>query len=237
MRSPDRCSSQDGIMRQPMQGKRIARPLIWVAVVAGGLALAGCSSDAGDNVATPSSGESGSQVDSELTDVLADAQADLTELQGSGILGSGTGVISIEGIDYSFDAEVCYLESEIFEAAGPGRTADGVAYWASLSHNIETRAEMEESGLPEANVDAFFGDRDSIEWFELRLELGKEDQFGSGDDLMADFSIETFGAETNNASYTIEGKTMSGTGLANDWNGVAAEFSELIPATFSVSCN
>lgn len=219
--------------------KRSARQLIWVAFGAGALVLAGCGSDASENSAT--AGDDGAtsndQLDDESSDVLADAQARLEQLQESAISGSGSGVITIEAVDYSFEAKVCFSQNTGFDASGPGQTADGVPYWASLSSFKSTRAEMLETGLPEANVDAFFGDKDSIEGFELEIELGRVDQFSSGDDSMADFRLDAFDvADSDVVTYTIDGKTMSGSGSVVDDNGVALEYNESTPVTFSVSC-
>lgn len=240
MRSPDDCSRRDVVTCQPTQRKQFARTFLWVAFSVGGLVLAGCGSDASENGATASGDDgtaSGGQLDGETSDILADAQAELEELQESDILGSGSGVITIAGVDYSFDAKVCYSQDTGFEASGPGQTADGVPYWASLSTGVSTRAGMLESGLPEDNVDAFFGDRDSIESFTLEVELGKVDLFSSGDDSMPEFAIDVFDiADAGDLSYTVDGATMSGSGSVVDDHGVALEYNESAPVTFSASC-
>ncbi len=227
-------------MRKSTQPKPFARALIWVAFLVGALALAGCASDASETGATSSgdSGDtSGSQIDSEDADRLADAQARLEELQESSF-GSGGGVITIEGVDYSFEAKVCYSHDTGFEAAGPGQTADGVPYWASLSTGVTTRQSMSESGLPKSSVDDFFGDKDSIESFSLQIELGKEDQFTSGDDSLAEFRIDAFDiTSSEELSYTINGQTLSGSGSVTDDNGVVMDYYETVPVTFSASCN
>jgi len=184
-----------------------------VVFLVGGLALAGCASDASEKSATVS-GDGGAtsdgQLDGETSDRLADAQAELEELQESASFGSGSGVITIEGVDYSFDAKVCYSQDTGFEASGPGQTADGVPYWASLSTAVSTRALMLESGLPEENVDAFFGDKDSIEGFTLEVELGKEDLFSSGDDSMPEFAIDAFDISASGA-YLDQGRSSTTT--------------------------
>lgn len=228
-----------------MQQKRSARVFIWVAFLVGAFALAGCGSDAAessatvnsDNGVTASADTSGGQISSEDADRLADAQAQLEELQDSASFGSGSGVITIGGIDYSFEANVCYSQNSGFEAAGPGQTADGVPYWATLSTYVATREEMLESGLPQANIDAFFGDRDSIESFTLEVELGKESLFTSADDSMAEYRIDAFDVtKADDLSYTIDGTAMSGSGSVTDGNGVVMDYNETVPVTFSASC-
>ncbi len=228
-------------MGHPTPRKRFVRGLVWVAFGVGGLALAGCGSDASEESATVNSDDSATsndQLDDESSDRLAEAQAELEELQESASFGSGSGVITIEGVDYSFDAKVCYSQDTGFEASGPGQTADGVPYWATLSTAVSTRAGMLESGLPEENVDAFFGDRDSIESFTLEVEMGAVDQFSSGDDSMPEFAIDAFDISASDVvSYTIDGATISGSGSVVDDNGVALEYNVSAPVTFSASCD
>lgn len=238
MGSPDERLSRSRNTHRSTPGRYLARPLAWSAILVGGFAIAGCGSDAKDQASSTVDAAAAGQVDDDLLDDLAEAQDKLTDLQESGALGSGSGVITIEAVDYSFEANTCHIDELNFEASGPGQTIDGVPFWATISHYISTRETMEASGLPAENIDAFFGDEDSLEFFELEVELGKEGQFGSGDDSMANYAINAFGFLNSKApDYTIEGKTISGDGSVYDDNGVAIEYNELAPVTFSATCD
>lgn len=151
--------------------------------------------------------------------------------------GSATGIINVLGVDYIFNSGTCFVDSTGFDASGPGETADGVPFWGSVSSSIETREGMEEAGLPQANIDAFFGGKDSLETLTVSVELGKADRFSSGEDGMADLSIDLIDAGSSNAvSYRIEGGKLSGSGQISDWNGVLIPFGETAAASFSATC-
>ncbi len=238
-------SSNESSKRHEDVGRWVRRTpltpqLACVAFGVGALALTSCGSDTSEDGATANGDDdtAAEQLDDASSDQLADARADLEELQESGGLGSGGGVVTIEGVDYSFDAAICYSGASGFEAAGPGQTADGVPYWATLSTAVSTREEMLEAGLPEESIDAFFGDKDSIEGFGLQIELGKVDQFTDGDDSLAQYRIDVIDISSpGDLTYTVDGNTLSGSGSVVDDNGVALEYNEPAPATFSATCD
>lgn len=244
MRVPAQCSTRGTTIGPSTRRQRAGRGLTWIAFGVGGLALAGCGSEASEIDSTASSGDAtsddatpGAELDGDTSGELAEERIEGDEVQESFEFGSGSGVITVEGVDYSFDANVCYSTDDGFEASGPGQTADGVPYWGSVVTGVSTRQAMLDSGLAEANVDAFFGDKDSIESFGLQIETGKADQFGSGDDTMPDLRIDVIDtSQSDELSYTVDGTSMTGSGVLFDDNGVAFEPGVSVPFTFSASC-
>lgn len=242
MRVPGQCSTRHRTIPPSARQQRGRRELTWIVFGVAGLALAACGSDASENGSAASGGgdsdvTADGELDGESSDELAEARAELEELQESADFGSGSGTITVGDVDYSFDANVCYSQDTGFEATGPGQTADGVPYWASVVTGVSTRQAMLASGLPEESVDTFFGDKDSIESFGARIEMGKAEQFGSGDDAMPDLRIDALDAtESDGLNYSVDGTSISGTGALFDDNGIAFEFGEPVPFTFSASC-
>ena len=197
------------------------------------LVMAAASCGGSDPVSTSAAGDGTDQ-----SDDLADAQENLEELLESDVFGSATGIVNVLGVEYIFDTGTCFADATSFDASGPGQTADGVPFWASVSSSIETRQGMEEAGLPQANIDAFFGDKDSLQTLSVEVELGKSDRFSSGEDGMADFSLDLFDASNSDqASFRIEGNRLSGSGQISDWNGVLIPFGETAAVDFTSSCN
>lgn len=192
--------------------------------------LAACGSSGSDGDTDAANDDA-----AEASDAVAGAQEDLEEVRESDV--SATGIISIQGVEYIFDSGSCYTDESFFEASGPGTTADGVPFWASVSFGVETRLGMEQAGLPEDGIDALFGDKDSLQFFSLAVELGKEDAFGSGDDALADFGQDvTDVAESDLVSLAVEGNTLSGSGQAYDSNGVLIAFNETAAVNFTATC-
>lgn len=235
------------IMQRNVYSNDKAWKLTGAALLLAGVTLAGCGSSTSEGDAPASGGSSAVAteddssnvgVDDEALDELEEAQAELEELRESATFGSGSGTVTIEGVDYSFDAEVCYIEEDSFEASGPGQTADGQAFWVSLSRGFERRSVMENAGLPKESIDIMFGDKDELESFSLDLELGKADLFSSGEDDMAHFSLNLIDiTEAEDLSLAIDGRTLSGSGSVYDENGVAIEFNVYTPVTFSATCD
>lgn len=209
------------------------RGLVTASWLVAGVALAACGSSGGDGDAGAANDDAG-----EVSGALAEAREDLEAVLESDVFGSATGIISIQGVEYIFDSGSCYTEESSFEASGPGTTADGIPFWASVSLGVETRLDMEEAGLPQAGIDAYFGDKDSLQGFSLAVELGKEDQFGSADDALSDFGIDVLDvAESDQVSLAVEGNTLSGSGQAYDSNGVLMAFDETAAVNFTATCN
>lgn len=166
-----------------------------------------------------------------------DVFVDVLDLE-SASNGAATGIINVLGVEYMFSSEICFADATSFDASGFGETAEGVPFRASVSSSIETRQGMEEAGLPQANIDAFFGDKDSFETLTVEVELGKADRFSSAPDGMADLSLDLFDAATaEGESYRIEGNRLSGSGQIRDWNGVLMPFGETAAVQFSAFCN
>ena len=142
---------------------------------------------------------------------LAAAQESLEESLESASTGSATGIINVLGVDYLFNSGTCFTDAENFDASGPGETADGVPFWATVSSTSGSLV--------------------------VEVELGKADRFTSGEDGMADLSLLLFdAANSDQASYRIEGNRLSGSGQINDWNGVLIPFGQTAAVDFSAIC-
>lgn len=215
----------------------------WVALAALLLGACGSSSDATADSGTDATSDATDSaamagVESDVADELQEAKDKLEEIADSEASGSGNGVVSIEGVDYSFEASICFAEEGYFEANGPGQTAEGVPFWASVSLGVQTRADMEAVMGEGDAVDMMFGDKDSMELFTLGVELGKDGMFGPGDDEMANFTLDLMNAEdSEEMDYVVDGNTFSGSGVVYDYNGIAIAFNETVPVEFSATCS
>lgn len=216
-----------------MEHKRVVGGVV-MSVLTAGFVLGACGSGDAETA-------TGSEADSDNVaglEELAEAQGDLTEIIESGSLGTGAGLITIDGVDYAYDADICQYEESRLEASGFGETADGVPYLASISQVIESRQQMESIGLTKDQIDAFMGDKDFLNMLTVDVELGVDSRFEGGEDGLAHFS-GLFIDETDptQAEYVLDGDTLSGTAALTDYNGVAVEFGEVAQAEFSTTCN
>jgi hypothetical protein len=145
----------------------------------------------------------------------AGVDLDLEELEetvGGFSTGEGGGVVTINGIAYTFEAEICVDQAPDFVAAGPGASDDGTPAWVDVSLGDESDGES-----------------------TVTVEVGKTELFGSGGDDQPDFYAGNFG-DFNDFTFTLEGGQASGSGEIQDYNGVAVAFGERLPFTFEAVC-
>lgn len=166
----------------------------------------------------PESDASGDGSNDAAQENLDDAgvDVDLEELEetvGGFSTGEGGGVVTIDGVGYTFTAEVCVDQAPDFVAAGPGQSDDGTLAWVDVSLGDETDGES-----------------------SVSVAVGKTELFGSGADDQPDFFAINYGGSSE-FTFTLEGGQTSGSGEIQDYNGIAVAFGERVPFTYEASCS
>ena len=206
-----------------------------VAVLALGVAACGGSDDSSDSAAPAApddatAAETAGDADESESDVSGDGSNDaaqenldeagvdmdleeLEETVGGFSTGEGGGVVTIDGVGYTFTAEICVDQAPDFVAAGPGQSDDGTPAWVDVSLGDEADGES-----------------------SVSVEVGKTELFGSGGDDQPDFFAINYG-ESTEFTFTLEGGQTSGSGEIQDFNGVAVPFGQRVPLTFEAGCS
>ncbi len=187
----------------------LRRPLVLASSVAL-LALSACtdSEDGGDDAAPG---------DSEPADELPAAD-------DAGLSGPG-GVITIEGVEYPFEATGCIDLFGDLLADGTGTTEDGTVYFAGVSYLLNVRddsllpPEMSDEEIAEAIASG--GIQEDV---SVLVDLGRAEVLAETPDDQPSFRAErSFGNDIEGSLDTwqfVDG-VLSGSGTVIDRNGVA----------------
>lgn len=200
---------------------------------AGNEAVADADADTGvDN-------DSGDDVDS-IDDIV-----DLDELEdqlSNFSTGEGGGTITIDGVAYTFEAEVCIAGPVAFGsfiAEGAGTTPDGEPFYGDISLDRTERADMEDF-VDEAVLETMFPDgAEVLEDVSISVAVGQGGMFEDAPADQPNWDASTvlgegmFGVSVD---YQLDGTTFSGSGQISDLNGVAAPFGDTVPFEFTASC-
>lgn len=201
-------------------GRRVAAAFLCATLVA---ACGGSDDDAGgaDDAGSTDEAQDGSAepgADSDVDEVGESSNESATD--------AGSGVVTIDGADYAFEAIACFASANILSTSGPGTTPDGEAAWIDVSYSFEE--DFDSDGETDLSV-------------SVAVEVGKTDRFESAPDGLPDWSAERLDSATLSFGEDLEssydGSSISGSGSITDNNGVALTFGETVPMTFSASCS
>lgn len=151
--------------------------------------------------------------------------------------GDGAGVITVDGVAYTIDADICYIGQSEFMFDGPAVGADGSQGWASVTYSVTTRDEMREFVDDDMIEFMFPEDSDTLVDFDVEVRVGATGRFDYSDDQYAwnayggDF---LFGDAV--VTYEVSGNTIRGSGQAEDSNYVDSDWGDTVPIEFEVSC-
>ncbi len=190
-------------------------------------AVADDGSDGGDDDSGDGSGTNDEAQES-LDDAGIDVDLDELEETVTGMsTGEGGGEVVIDGATYAFAAEICIVQGNDFTAEGLGEAPDGTPAWVSISYSAD--------GFD------FDNDGEGDTTFDLFVEVGKSELFGSGADDQPDWSASKLDAATmqtgEDITVQLDGGTLSGSGPIQDFNGVAIPFGESVDMTFQATCS
>lgn len=171
--------------------------------------------------------------DLDLDSMFEDLDDMMTGLAG----GDGAGVITVDGVAYTVDADICYVSASEFFFDGPAVGADGSQGWASVSHSVTTREEMSEY-LDDDMIEFMFpDDADVIIDFDVEVRVGATGRFDFSDDH---YSWSAYGGDVifgdALVTYEVSGNTLRGSGQAEDSNFVDSDWGDTVPIEFEVSC-
>ncbi|BAN01132.1 hypothetical protein YM304_08180 [Ilumatobacter coccineus YM16-304] len=170
-------------------------------------------------------------LDSLGLDEIADAADDAVEGFANG---SGNATITFDGVSYPVADATCFVYGNDMNLDGPGTTADGQPFWASVDYTVNDRQEMLDSGVfDEAFLDQMFGGKDQAVDLSVEVEVGKTERFGSAPEGMPEFSADILLDEPffGEFDYQRDGSTITGSGETMDGTG------EMIPFEFTATCS
>lgn len=207
-------------------------------LVSAALALAGCGGDdasSTDADATESTAPAAVLGDAddleEMQESVQDAAADFNT-------GEGGGTVTVAGVTYTVEAEICIVQQPDVSIEGPAVGSDGSHGWVSVNRSITSREDMV-AIMGEDTVQLVFGDAETIDDASVDLSLGQTDMFGTdADDSQASWTASSGAASVDNSSLNVEPTAtgLVGSGEAVDENGVAVPYGELVPIEVEVGC-
>jgi hypothetical protein len=219
--------------------KRDHRMMLSLTITAG-LVLAACGGSddepavdtASDAPAPEPAADAGDDAPgrSEAQQSLDDAGVDLDleeleETMSGFSTGEGGGVVTIDGVPYTFEATAaCIWQGTDFVAEGLGQDPDGNPAWVSIN----------------ASVDDFDGDGTEGPSIDIFVEPGRTELFGDGPDDAPDFTATYYEAEwflpEDEVVYELANGVITGSGAVQDYSGIAIPFGERGEMTFEASC-
>lgn len=193
--------------------------------------------DARDDAADDGAGDDGAGDDGggssgrdDLQQSLDDVGVDL-DLEGleetiSGFsTGEGGGVVTIDGVAYTFEATaVCIWQGTDFVAEGLGSDPAGNPAWVSINASDD---DFDGDGNPDRAIDVF-------------VEVGRTELFGDGPDDAPDFVGTYYDSDwmspEDEIVYELSNGILRGSGPVQDYSGTAIPFGERGQMTFEASC-
>lgn len=183
---------------------------------------------ADDDGGTDDDGD-GSAARDDVQESLDDAgvDLDLEELEetiGNFSTGEGGGVVTINGVAYTFEATgVCIFQGTDFVAEGLGQDPDGNPAWVTVNLGVE---DLDGDGVEGPSVDIF-------------VEPGRTELFGDAPDDAPDFTAsywDGFSDPSMEITYELSAGVARGSGPVQDYSGIAIPFGENGEMTFEASC-
>lgn len=173
------------------------------------LGLAACSDSEDGDVSTPADEESADEP---------------STAEDAGLSGA-SGVITIEGVEYPFEATGCIdLFGEIL-ADGTGTTDDGTVYFAGVSYLLNVRNDdLLPPEMSDDELAAAIASGDIQEDVSVLVDLGRAEVLGEVPADQPSFRAErSFGNDIEGSldSWQFVDGVLSGSGTVIDRNGVA----------------
>jgi hypothetical protein len=199
------------------------------AMLVTAFALSACGSDdpvdtdRGDTESsdTESSDTESSDTESSDTESSDTESSDTESSDTESAAPSQGGTVTVDGVAYTFGAEVCFFQGSDFLVAGPGSDPGGDVGHVYVEGSSETDFDLD--GQPDESI-------------MITVEVGAA-QMGSGTEDQPYFTVSASGdALAEQVTFERSNNSVSGSGFMVDNNTVAAEFNEPIPFEFEVSC-
>ena len=111
-----------------------------------------------------------------------------------------------------------------------------LSVWVTISHSVDSREELEEY-FEEEMLEMLYGDAELIIETSVDVDFGREELFGGNPDDQPSFSSRS-GTIDDSGQITIDisGSSVSGEGVAQDYNYVAGDWEARFPFTFQAGC-
>ncbi|CAN5553819.1 hypothetical protein BH23ACT3_BH23ACT3_04720 [soil metagenome] len=150
--------------------------------------------------------------------------------------GDGGGTVTVDGVTYTVEADVCISFGDDLTVDGPAQGSDGSVAWVSVNYSVTQRSDMEEF-VDESLLDTIFpAGVDTISEFSVEVDVGQTSRMDSNDDQPSWNAIDSSMFSVGELDYELGSGSARGSGLAEDGNGVAAAFGETAPIEFDVGC-
>ena len=175
--------------------------------------------------------EEGEDVEDMMGDLMENAEA-MAEAFGD----AGSGTVTVEGETISFTSEICFAGQGDFSIDGLGTASDGTPVWVSISHSDDSRAELLEV-MDESMVEMLYGDAERIIDSSVSIDFGRDELFGDAPDDQPSFNATSsqFAGEAV-VELVVNGDSVSGSGMATDYNYVAGDWDTFFPVEVQASC-
>ena len=183
---------------------------------------------AGDLVDDILSGEDPSEAIADLSDSAESMMRSFSE--------EGSGRVEIHGQVIEFTSDLCFSDAGDFSIEALGEADDGTPVWVTISHSVDSREELEEY-FEEEMLEMLYGDAELIIETSVDVDFGREELFGGNPDDQPSFSSRS-GTIDDSGQITIDisGSSVSGEGVAQDYNYVAGDWEARFPFTFQAGC-
>jgi hypothetical protein len=154
----------------------------------------------------------------------------------SSLGGDGGGTVTVDGVTYTLEADMCIAYGDELTLDGPAQGSDGSVAWVSVNYSVTQRSDMEDF-VDESVLDTMFPPGvDTISDFSVEVDVGQTNRMESNDDQPSWNATDSSMSSVGELDYEVGGGSARGSGQAEDWNGVAADFGETAPIEFDVGC-
>ena len=187
-----------------------------------------------------SSSEEGGDVAAPADEEPAGEPADEPSAGGDSGLSGPSGVITIEGVEYPFEATGCISLFGDILADGTGTTDDGTTYLAGVSYLLNVRDdELVPPEMSDDELAAAIEAGDIDEDISILVDIGRADLLDESPDDQPSFrASRSFGNDVEGAieSWEFDDGVVSGSGRVIDQNGVALPAGSDAPMEFIATC-
>jgi hypothetical protein len=158
---------------------------------------------------------------------------DLADL-GATRIGEGAARVTVGGVAYEAEAQICIAEPSSFTFSGPATGSDGTAAWVEVDRSVLTRAEAEEN-FDEATVDLLLGDADLLDDTSIAVTVGRTELLAGGPVDQPAWEAYA-GSIGDDLDVEIDGGTLRATGVVRDVHGIGAPIDATVPIELEATC-
>jgi hypothetical protein len=152
--------------------------------------------------------------------------------------GDGGGTVTVDGVTYTVDADLCMSFGDELAIDGPAVGSDGSDAWVEANYGITRREDLVDF-MDENQLSFLFPDGvDELVDMNVSVYVGQTSRFDFVEDQPA---WSAYGGDAFDMGLELDweftGNSLRGSGEATDDNYVALDFGESVPIQFELGCN